>query len=750
MGFGETANLLANLSLKGNFGSQLSRYSRQLDVFDAKIDRTGSRAYTAGQQIGTGLRNVGKLGLVAAGSVAGIAVASVKAAGDFEAQLNTINTIARETPQNLAAIGDQVRGIARDTGTPLEELTQGYYDLLSAGIKASDAQNVLVASNKLAIGGLATTAETVDLLTTAINTYGGDASKAAGYADVFAKAVERGKVTAAEIASSFSTVGSVAASSGISIQELSAGYARLTAAGVPAGEAATQMRSAIIALTRTTKPLEHLQKVTGRNYLSIAGKKGLVVALEQMRKDAKEAGIPMIELLGRVEALNFANLTTGKNLEAYNADLAAMGNAAGTAADQMSERQKGLNYQLGILKANAKDAAITVGTALLPRITPLVSKLNELIQGHQSDIGRFADSFAALFSDANIKSAGEVLTGLFNAAKDAAPALAASARITGEVVTKAVQIFNTLPKEIRGLLIAGLAVNKLTGGLVSNIAGGLVSSIVSSFRGNMNVTAGVVTVNGAVAGGGGVGGAAAGAAGATSKAGRVAGVISKGVAAVTIVGSALAVLETQQQVSQQNTELSRGIRTNLDEMLTKQPSRTDLQTSLAAVETGINKIRSNPLLTLVQGEALTNLESMRDTLKAQLSGDGNIAARTGKAQAAQTAKIDGLTAAQRRAAADQARRSATIAEKVRAGAFDTRRAVDASAARTSTAVTTGTSNVASAVRNSRPVMTQTVTVNVTAAGVNSSVTRRQRYGPSGGSGRGRDRDSGWHPGGGGA
>ena len=45
-------------------------------------------------------------------------------------------------------------------GTPLEELTQGYYDLVSAGIKAKDAQNVLTQANKLAIGGLASTAET--------------------------------------------------------------------------------------------------------------------------------------------------------------------------------------------------------------------------------------------------------------------------------------------------------------------------------------------------------------------------------------------------------------------------------------------------------------------------------------------------------------------------------------------------------------------------------------------------------------
>jgi hypothetical protein len=37
---------------------------------------------------------------------------------------------------------------------------------------------------------------------------------------------------------------------------------------------------------------------------------------------------------------------------------------------QFDERAQGFNFQLGRLKANAKDAGITIGTALLPKITP--------------------------------------------------------------------------------------------------------------------------------------------------------------------------------------------------------------------------------------------------------------------------------------------------------------------------------------------------------------------------------------------
>lgn len=428
--------------------------TREADRFQTKLAGIGSKA---GRNFARNLERT----IVAGGAAGAGAIGySVKVAGDFEAQLRTINTIARETPEGLDAIGDSIRKIARDTGTPLDELTAGYYDLLSAGIEAADAQNVLAASNRLAIGGLASTAETVDLLTTAINTYGGDASQAGAYADYFAKAVERGKVKASEIAGSFATVGPLAAASNIEITEVAAAYARLTAAGVPAGEAASQMRSAIVALTRTTAPLEKLQKQTGRNYLSIAGKKGLVFALEQMRIDAKKAGVPLIDLLGRVEGLNFTLLTTGANFDAYNADLASMGEAGGTAAEQAAERMQGFNFQADRLKANLKDAAITIGTELLPVFADLAEEGTDWITDHQPEIKQFAQDLARSIREA-VTYAKELdwdgIAGALQAGAGGAKAI--------------LDAFMAMPPDMKGLLVGGFVANKVTGGAVTDLAG---------------------------------------------------------------------------------------------------------------------------------------------------------------------------------------------------------------------------------------------------------------------------------------
>lgn len=497
MALGETARLIASLELDPR------KFTKGLSDAEKRLGKAESTAFRTGQHLGVGIKNIARLGVAAAGSISAISIASLNVAGDFEAQLNTINTIAHKTPAELAKIGDSIRGIAKATGTPLEELTQGFYDLLSAGVSAAGAQRVLVAANKLAIGGLASTAETVDLLTTAINTYGLHSRDAAKVADIFAKAVERGKVTAAELAQSFAIVGPIAASAGISISEVSAAYARLTASGVPAAEAATQTRAAIQALAKQTPALKKLSKQTGINYLALAGKKGLVVALQQMRTDAEKAGVKLPELTGRIEAQNFILATTGPNFRKYNADLAAMGKASGTAAAQMAERQKGLNFQLDRLKALAKDAGIVIGSELLPKITPLFERLNKAFADPktQAAIRDFGDKIAALFSDQNIQTGIDALEGAFNAAKEAAPVLADSLKISGAALKIAVDAFKSLPPDIQKLAIVALATNKLTGGLVTTLAGGLISAILGSLKSAVvGITAAQVNVTGPVTG----------------------------------------------------------------------------------------------------------------------------------------------------------------------------------------------------------------------------------------------------------
>lgn len=237
----------------------------------------------------------------AAGAVAGSGL--LLASGAAATLADEMANVATVVPDaDIDGLTDSVQELSRATGQTTTDLTGGLYDLVSAGVSAEDAMGVLAASTNLAIGGLGTTAGAADVVTSAMNAYGESADQAGRITDIFALAIQKGKVTADEIGSSIANIAPVAASAGISLEEVGAGYADLTAKGVPAAQAATQMRAAISALLTPNERLNKIQEQTGINFADLAREKGLGVAMEELRVAFAENGDALAELAGVAEA----------------------------------------------------------------------------------------------------------------------------------------------------------------------------------------------------------------------------------------------------------------------------------------------------------------------------------------------------------------------------------------------------------------------------------------------------------------
>jgi TP901 family phage tail tape measure protein len=180
---------------------------------------------TTGTHTGTASNHLMGVGVAALGVVGAVGVmeaAGIRAAADFQERMGIINTIAHQTPQELNATGDALRALAAQTGASLADMQGGFYDLLSAGVSTGNAMEFLRNATTLSIGGLSTVGQAVDVLTTATNAWGAATGRAhltqrdSGLVmDVMAKAIERGKVTADQIASSLANVASTAAAMNI-------------------------------------------------------------------------------------------------------------------------------------------------------------------------------------------------------------------------------------------------------------------------------------------------------------------------------------------------------------------------------------------------------------------------------------------------------------------------------------------------------------------------------------------------------
>lgn len=375
--------MLEAARLKAVVVAETGTAQRDLDRFGGRM-QSGLRGAAAGA--GRALSGIG--------TAAGFAfTAGIESAATFQDELATINTVARLPQEAIAGIGDEIQALSRTSGKTTTDLTQAFYDMVSAGVPASEAMGVLEESANLAIGGLGSMAETTDLVTSAMNAYGLGADSAGHITDLFAKAIEGGKVTAAEIGSSLANVAPIASSAGIELEEVGAAYAVLTAKGTPAAQATTQMRAAISALLTPNEKMNALMEQTGVNFAEVAREKGLAQALEELRVAAANNGDALAGLagvaenefpaalaaaqdelgltnsdlekfqtmagrdgmqatlaelakavgsgdsafamaLGSIEAYQFALNTTGENLEGFEAATQAGFDAAGTAAEQ--------------------------------------------------------------------------------------------------------------------------------------------------------------------------------------------------------------------------------------------------------------------------------------------------------------------------------------------------------------------------------------------------------------------------------
>lgn len=430
--------------------------------------------------------------LVPVGAAVGVAfTTATEASATLADEMANVKTVVPDA--DIAGLTDEVQALSRASGQTTTDLTGGLYDLVSAGVSAEDAMSVLAASTDLAIGGLGTTAGAADVVTSAMNAYGLKAADAGHITDVFALAIQKGKVTADEIGASISNIAPVAAAAGVSLEEVSAGYAALTAKGVPAAQASTQMRAAISALLTPNEQLNRIQEQTGVNFAELARTEGLSSAMETLRKSFADNGDALAQLagvsekdfpkalksmqkelglansdvekltaiagedgasfalaelaktagqadsgfaksLGSVEAYQFALNATGDNAAAFQATTAEMFDATGTAAEQAAIKM---------------DSPVEAG-----------KRLFATFQTFMQDVGGpFASSLGPVLFAFNQLS--PAMTGLLKPSRLLGGALGA---IGGKI----------LPKLAGGLSGAFTAVVPMLGGAVSGMLSGIV------------------------------------------------------------------------------------------------------------------------------------------------------------------------------------------------------------------------------------------------------------------------------------
>lgn len=389
MGLAETASLLASLDLHDGLSPVVKTMSGSLDKLDTRLGKSSTRAYKAGEQIGTGIKS----GVV----IAGAALTS------------------------LAGL------------------------LLVSAHEGQEAQNVQIK---------------------------------------YANAIKNsGKVSAAYVGILNAQQDALLNLSGADDEAIKAAQTQLIQMGLTGAQ-----------VEKLTALSLNLSEATGKD---------LTASTLAVGKAAQ----------GSNKALNQLGIIVPKGADAIAILNQRFGGTTQALSGQLDTRLEVFNQRL----ANIREAA---GQKLLPSLTKLVDVVSgklvpafgQFIDAILPTVISGLDQLSSFLSGGGATSA---LTNFLTIAKSAAPVIKGAAEATFTLIKGAVGLFTSLPPVLQSLAIAGLTVNKLTGGLVTNLAGGLIDAVIRSFRGLMNVNAGVVNVNGAVGGvpGGPVATAAGGLAG---------------------------------------------------------------------------------------------------------------------------------------------------------------------------------------------------------------------------------------------
>ena len=175
----------------------------------------------------------------------------IREAAAFEQQMANVSTLLNDQSSRfLPQYTEQIREMSRQFGESAETLSKGLYDIISASIPAEHALNVLTVATKAAKAGITDTAVSADAITTILNSYNLSADRAADVSDRLFATVVRGKTTFAELAPNIGKVAAVAATTGVSFEDLSANMATMTRAGVQTEIAITSLRAILLSFLK--------------------------------------------------------------------------------------------------------------------------------------------------------------------------------------------------------------------------------------------------------------------------------------------------------------------------------------------------------------------------------------------------------------------------------------------------------------------------------------------------------------------
>ena len=341
-----------------------------------------------------------------AAAVAGIAVAAVSAkmAADFDKGMREISTLITDvTDSDIKVMSNEIKRLGIESGQSLKSISKGLYDITSAGFtKASDGALVLAASTKLAVGGVTDVANAADIITTALNSYQLQAKDATLVSDILFTTVRLGKTTMTELGASLGQVLPFSNAADLSLRDVGAAMATITASGINTRIATTALKNAMFSLAAPMDSAKESMANAGTEIIKLDdGTMDLLATIKQFR------GLSLDEIRKFIPEKRAATaiLSMAQNFDKLKANLIEFQDVSGATETANEKMQKSFAVQFAKIKNIVQVTMITLGDEILPAILPAIQEIGDYLVSHAENIATFfkkiGRAVAAVFADFN-------------------------------------------------------------------------------------------------------------------------------------------------------------------------------------------------------------------------------------------------------------------------------------------------------------------------------------------------------------
>lgn len=199
----------------------------------------------------------------------------IEISAQFETSMAKIGTISDKTSLPLDGLKEEILTLSGTLGISAGEISDSIYGVISAGVDTADSVSLVEDASKLAAIGFKDTSAAADFLATAMGEYGLKATEVSQVSDYLTTTQNLTKESMEELAGNMKTIIPAAASCGVEMDNLSAGYAALIQNGSQASEASASLKAMLAELSDSGSAVSSiLKEKTGKSFseLSKSGK----------------------------------------------------------------------------------------------------------------------------------------------------------------------------------------------------------------------------------------------------------------------------------------------------------------------------------------------------------------------------------------------------------------------------------------------------------------------------------------------